>query len=139
MMCGSIVSEGAKPYMALGALEPAQLHNLVFAILLSCVNAVILNLAQLYVTKHLGAVGGQLVSQAKMVLTVLGGMVLFGESFSQLETLGFAMALCGVYTFTRMDQAFKAREKAKQEALKGKDSVPSYNAAAKATKVLEGK
>merc|ERR1719499_613562 len=93
-------------------LERAKLHALLFAILLSCVNAVILNLAQLYVTKHLGAVGGQLVSQAKMVLTVLGGMVLFGERFSQLETFGFALALVGVYTFTRMDQAFKAKQKA---------------------------
>merc|ERR1719384_2951221 len=87
MMCGSVVSEGAKPY----------------------------------VTKHLGAVGGQLVSQAKMVLTVLGGMVLFGEKFSQLETFGFALALVGVYTFTRMDQAFKAKQKAMQDSLKVDD------------------
>merc|ERR1719266_3187596 len=132
MMCGSFVSEGAKPYVALRALAPAQLHSLLFAILLSCLNAVILNLAQLYVTKHLGAVGGQLVSQAKMVLTVLGGMVLFGETFSPLETVGFVMALFGVYTFTRMEQAFKAREKNKQEALKGSQPVPSYDATATA-------
>merc|ERR1740123_1180176 len=96
-----------KPYVALRALAPAQLHGLVFAILLSCVNATILNLSQLYVTKDLGAVGGQLVAQAKMVLTVLGGMVLFGETFSQLEVVGFLLSLIGVFTFSRMDQAFK--------------------------------
>merc|ERR1719499_1542797 len=106
-------------------LERAKLHALLFAILLSCVNAVILNLAQLYVTKHLGAVGGQLVSQAKMVLTVLGGMVLFGETFSPLETVGFVLALFGVYTFTRMDQAFKAREKSKQEQSKAMNMLTS--------------
>merc|ERR1719189_2735897 len=99
-----------KPYVALAVLAPAQIHGLVFAILLSCLNAVILNLAQLYVTKHLGAVGGQLVSQAKMILTVLGGMVLFGETFSRLELVGFIIALVGVYTFSRMDTAFKAAE-----------------------------
>lgn len=111
MLLGSFLTEGMRPYSALMARGPSQLHGLVFAILISCVNATILNLAQLYVTKDLGAVGGQLVAQSKMVLTVLGGMVLFGETFSQLEFIGFALALVGVYTFTRMDQAFKEREK----------------------------
>lgn len=111
MLVGSLSTEGLSPYAALGGRGPSELHGLLFAIIVSCVNATILNLAQLYVTKDLGAVGGQLVAQAKMVLTVLGGIVLFGESFSQLEVIGFALALVGVFAFTRMDQAFKEKQK----------------------------
>merc|ERR1740120_552775 len=107
MILGSIFTEGLSPYTALASRDGPGIHGLVFAIGVSCVNATVLNLAQLYVTKDLGAVGGQLVAQAKMVLTVLGGMVLFGESFSQLETFGFGLALIGVYAFSRMDQASK--------------------------------
>merc|ERR1719499_2786678 len=121
----SLASEGLLPYRVLADREGPAMQSLVLSILMSCVNATVLNLSQLFVTKDLGAVGGQLVAQAKMVLTVLGGMVLFGETFSQLELMGFLLALVGVYTFSRMDQAFK--EKAKNAPLASlQKGVPSY-------------
>merc|ERR1719195_2052232 len=104
MMTLSLWSEGLEPYTVLSRREGSALSRLVLAIVASCANATVLNLAQLFVTKDLGAVGGQLVAQAKMILTVLGGIVLFGEDFSQLQVIGFGMALVGVYVFTHMDQ-----------------------------------
>merc|ERR1719499_789982 len=120
MMAFSLMTEGLLPYTVLASREAAALNSVLLAILVTCANATILNLFQLFVTKDLGAVGGQLVAQAKMILTVLGGMVLFGETFSRLELAGFVIALLGVYSYSRMDQAFKAAEK--KDALKAKAS-----------------
>jgi len=114
MLIGSLLTEGFAPYTAVLGRGSSAEHGLLFAILVSCVNATILNLAQLFVTKHLSAVGSQLVAQAKMVLTVLGGLVLFGEAFSRLEVVGFLVSTVGVYNFSRMDQALKEEQKAKQ-------------------------
>jgi len=128
MLLSSCLTEGFAPYTAFVGREASEVHGLVFAILVSCVNATILNLAQLYVTKDLGAVGSQLVAQAKMILTVLGGLVLFGEAFTQLEVIGFMLALVGVYAFSRMDQAFKEEQK-KLESEKLSTEVTSYKSA----------
>merc|ERR1719499_2468803 len=126
----SLASEGLLPYRVLADREGPAMQSLVLSILMSCVNATVLNLSQLFVTKDLGAVGGQLVAQAKMILTVLGGMVLFGETFSQLELAGFVIALVGVYSFSRLDQAFKEEEK-KRALLPHAKSSASYEAPGK--------
>lgn len=117
MLGGSLASEGLAPYRQMAAMDGAALKSLWVAIGLSCVNAVILNLAQLFVTKDLGAVGGQLVSQAKTVLTVLGSMALFGESVTKLELVGFVEVLFGVYAFSAMETRLK-EEKAQLAAAK---------------------
>jgi len=78
----------------------------------SCVNATILNVAQLFVTKDLGAVGSQLAAQTKMVLVVLGGMVLFQEAVTRTELFGFVLVLLGVFWFSRVEaQDAKDNEK----------------------------
>mmetsp|Transcript_91176 Transcript_91176/g.263047 ORF Transcript_91176/g.263047 Transcript_91176/m.263047 type:complete len:442 (-) Transcript_91176:147-1472(-) len=106
---GSAIFEGLEPYRWMAARDSRMLVGLWFAIGASCANAVMLNLAQLFVTRDLGAVGGQLVAQARAVLTVLGGMVLFGETVSPIELIGFAEVLLGVYAFTAMEAASSSR------------------------------
>lgn len=108
MLAGSVVTEGLTPYRALAGMEPATLRGLWIAILVSCVNAIVLNLAQLFVTKDLGAVGTQLASQSKTVLSVMGSLVLFGDPLTYRQVGGFGLVLVGVYLFNRMDQKSKA-------------------------------
>jgi len=114
MLAWSLVTEGLEPYRAIGARSSSAVHGLFLAILVSFVNGAILTVSQFSVTKDLGAVGVQVVGQAKMILTVLGGMVFFGEAFSQFEAIGFVLVLIGVCFFSRTDQAIK-EEKAKSE------------------------
>lgn len=109
----SFVSEGAAPFARF--LTPSGRWSLVAAILASCVNAVILNLAALFVTKNLGAVGAQLVAQVKSVLTVLGGMVVFQEELSRQEFVGFAFVLVGTYAYSRTEQMSKKAEPAREQ------------------------
>jgi len=108
MVVASLCTEGLAPYRQMRGLSPAALNSLGLAVGASCVNATALNLAQLFVNKDLGAVGSQLVAQSKSVLTVLGGMVIFGESVTRLECIGFSMVLFGVYVYSRMEQQCKA-------------------------------
>merc|ERR1719456_1975923 len=81
--------------------------SLVLFLLLSCANACILNLSNLFCTKDLGAVGVQLVAQMKSVLTVLGAVALFHEVVTPIEVMGFVGVLIGVYLFSKTEQAIK--------------------------------
>lgn len=76
--------------------------GLMIAIGVSCMNACVLNLAGLFCTRDLGAVGVQLAAQTKSVLTVLGGVALFNEAVTTREVLGFAGVLAGVFWFSRL-------------------------------------
>jgi solute carrier family 35 protein C2 len=116
MLTLSLVSEGVEPYRQILTTERGTLWGMLFAIFVSCVNATVLNLAQLFVTKDLGAVGAQLASQSKSVLTVMGSMVLFGDPVTMREISGFAMVLTGVYIYTRMEQSLKEGAKKKGES-----------------------
>jgi len=109
MLASSLVSEGLEPYRRMAAMDAATLRGLWVAIGISCLNAVILNLAQLFVTKDLGAVGSQLVAQARAVLTVLGGAVLFGDPVTKLELVGVVEVLVGIYAFSAMEARSKER------------------------------
>lgn len=108
----SLLTEGIAPYSRITGCTHGEMSSLLLAIVVSCANAGILNLAQLFVTKDLGAVGSQLVAQAKTVLTVLGGMVFFGEVMTMLEIFGFTLALAGVATFSWLEHAGKEKRKA---------------------------
>jgi len=114
MFTSSIVFDGTAPIRQMAVLDPATLRGLLVAIGVSCANAAALNLAQLFVTKSLGAVGAQLVGQAKAVLTVLGGVALFGEQVTPTEVVGFAEVLFGVYAFSAMDDRARAAREAKK-------------------------
>jgi len=123
MALASALSEGAAPFQSMAEMDSDALLGLWGAIGISCLNAVILNIAQLYVTKDLGAVGGQLVAQAKAVLTVLGGMALFGESVTNLELVGFAEVLVGVYVFSSMEARTKQQKELEKAKLKAEQMI----------------
>mmetsp|Transcript_14001 Transcript_14001/g.30960 ORF Transcript_14001/g.30960 Transcript_14001/m.30960 type:complete len:430 (-) Transcript_14001:64-1353(-) len=107
MLCWSFATDGLEPLRFIARLEVQQRHWLYISIGLSCLNAMTLNLAQLFVTKHLGAVGSQLIAQAKSVLTILGGMAVFKEQVTEVELVGFAVVLFGVYLFARLEEPDK--------------------------------
>mmetsp|Transcript_69961 Transcript_69961/g.138589 ORF Transcript_69961/g.138589 Transcript_69961/m.138589 type:complete len:446 (+) Transcript_69961:78-1415(+) len=113
----SMASEGLAPWhrakavMSEGATSegPSAFMRLCVAVLSSCLNATILNLAQLWVTRDLGAVGSQIIVQSKTILTVLGGMALFGEPVTWLEGVGFITVFLGVFLFSYAERVAKDR------------------------------
>merc|ERR1740122_157417 len=110
----SVMYEGMEPYTMLSQKVGSDFWMLCLALAASCVVATVLNIAQLYVTKDLGAVGSQLTAQTKMVLVILGGMILFQEQVTQFEFAGFSLVITGVYWFSREDQKAKEAQKAKE-------------------------
>merc|ERR1719265_734281 len=89
MLLWSFSTEGLGPARAFWSTTGSQRLSLIAALLGSCINALLLNSAQLFVTKDLGAVGVQLLAQMKSVLTVLSGMVLFHDTVTVTEFIGF--------------------------------------------------
>jgi len=109
MMLWSLVTEGLEPYAFLAAKSTFRI-GIFLVVSASCLNACILNLANLFVTKDLGAVGIQLVAQTKAVLTVLGAVAIFDESVTKLQAFAFAGVLSGVYLFSRTEEVIKAEK-----------------------------
>jgi len=101
MLVSSLAIEGIDPYLH---MYSAKWQVFLIPVLVSCIVATVLNLAQIIVTKDLGAVGSQLVAQAKTVLTVLGSVAVFGEHVTLVEALGFASVLLGVFLYSRWDK-----------------------------------
>jgi len=105
MTIWSLCVEGSAPWIML--LESSNRRSLCFWLCVSCGNACVLNLSNLFCTKDLGSVGVQLVAQTKSVLTVLGGVALFHEAVTLVEVVGFVGILIGVFVFSQMEQATK--------------------------------
>jgi drug/metabolite transporter (DMT)-like permease len=102
LMTWSAFVEGLSPFIMLK--RSTSISGISLALMLSCVNACILNLSNLFCVKDLGAVGVQLVAQTKAVLTVLGGVALLNETVTALEVVGFAGILIGVFVFSKMEE-----------------------------------
>eukprot|EP00927_Polykrikos_kofoidii_P045676 TRINITY_DN3971_c0_g1_i1.p1 TRINITY_DN3971_c0_g1~~TRINITY_DN3971_c0_g1_i1.p1 ORF type:complete len:438 (-),score=63.06 TRINITY_DN3971_c0_g1_i1:64-1377(-) len=94
----SAITEGRAPLNALSA--SVDTRGLDFALVASCVVACMLNMSSLFVIKHLGAVGTQLISQMKSLLVVIGGIALLSESFTAMQFVGFGIIFVGVYLFS---------------------------------------
>jgi len=119
MLLWSLVQEGSAPYSRL--YEAGVLSQLFVTLVLSAVNATILNTAILFVVKDLGAVGTQLIAQTKSILVVLGGMCFLKEQVSYSEFGGFFCVMLGVYAYNDLDSRLKA---AKSEAEKAEKLAP---------------
>lgn len=110
MLIFSFVTEGSAPYHKLQQeREEEGSSGTLIAIGISAVNAVVLNLTSLYVVRELGAVGIILVGQTKAVLTVIGGVVLFGEVVSKMQCVGFAVVLLGTIVYSNMERTLKEK------------------------------
>lgn len=107
ILAWTILVDGMAPLVALRDSE----HQgwLVLAIMVSCVNALVLDLTALFVVKQLGAVGAEVVGSAKSGLTVLSGIALFHDKFSLIDCFGFAFVLLGLFVYTRMEAQVKER------------------------------
>jgi len=107
----SLVVEGLAPPKMLATAS----SSLLGAIVVSIAMAMCLNLAVLYVIKELGAVGTQLVGQAKTLLVVLGSMAIFGDQVTPVEAGGFGLVMFGVWSYNYLDTGFKRAAAEKNE------------------------
>ena len=82
--------------------------GLLLAIGLTCVNACILNVANLFVIRDLGAVATTLAAQLKGILIILGGVAMLGEVVQAQQIGGFGIILGGVYWYNRTQDMVKA-------------------------------
>merc|ERR1719440_43055 len=113
MIAWSVSVEGLAPLTMI--LESSRRKSLILFLSVSCTNACVLNLSNLFCTKDLGAVGVQLVAQTKSVLTVLGAVALFHEAVTPIEVLGFVGVLIGVFLFSKMEQSSKQAASSEME------------------------
>eukprot|EP00929_Paragymnodinium_shiwhaense_P086149 TRINITY_DN46674_c0_g1_i1.p1 TRINITY_DN46674_c0_g1~~TRINITY_DN46674_c0_g1_i1.p1 ORF type:complete len:550 (-),score=88.70 TRINITY_DN46674_c0_g1_i1:60-1646(-) len=115
MFLWSLATEGSAPWTRMVSQVAVHHHvGLWVSLLVSCLNACALNLAQLTVTRDLGAVGSTVVAQLKTIATVIGGMTFFGDTFTLAEYIGFACVLLGAAVFSRMQQQEKAHAREQQ-------------------------
>lgn len=123
MLAWSLLQEGTMPWYQMH--QQGLFSHLTAAVLLSCVNACILNTAILFVVKDLGAVGTQLVAQTKSMLVVLGGMCFLRETVSRMEFLGFLLVMVGVYYYNDLDTRLKAAREAEKLGVNEDSSLVS--------------
>lgn len=104
----SFAAEGLDPVRKFLATTAWNRSALLAALLASSINACCLNLSSLFVTEDLGAIGMQLIAQTKSILTLLSGMVIFRDTVTITEMIGFLGVLCGVWLHARWDSKLKA-------------------------------
>eukprot|EP00746_Dinoflagellata_sp_MGD_P007882 gnl/MRDRNA2_/MRDRNA2_115688_c0_seq1.p1 gnl/MRDRNA2_/MRDRNA2_115688_c0~~gnl/MRDRNA2_/MRDRNA2_115688_c0_seq1.p1 ORF type:complete len:481 (+),score=66.03 gnl/MRDRNA2_/MRDRNA2_115688_c0_seq1:96-1538(+) len=115
MMLWSLYAEGTQPFYDFYASTGTQ-----GAVLLTVINACILNMAALYVLQNLGPVAQQLAGQLKGVLSVLGSVALFSEQVTLQQVVGYSIIISGVTWYNRRDVWLK-----QQAALGGATASPS--------------
>lgn len=101
MTVWSLLSEGLEPFYAVNKVST------VTAILITIVNALILQLAALYVLKELGAVAQQLAGQLKGLLSLVGSVAAFGEEITLMQFFGYGCIISGIYWYNRKDLEIK--------------------------------
>lgn len=121
MQLWSTAVEGMGPYRDLLNADLRLVLGITASISLSCVNACILNLSNLFCTRDLGAVGIQLLAQLKSILVVLGSMALFGDTVTTRQLAGFGGVLVGIFWFSHAEgQVRRQKEVAKSPLAEGR-------------------
>lgn len=133
MLAWSLATEGSAPYRRFAGSDSVQLT---LAVGLTCANACVLNISNLFVIRDLGAVGAQLASQLKGVLTVLGGVALLGESVGPVQICGFGVVLFGVFWYNRVEAAARLERKKLGDA--NKETLPLRGAPSCSASSTEG-
>jgi len=139
MFFGSILQEGAAPYSAFRSVDRWQALQLLGAILLSCANACILNSANLFVIKDLGAVGSVVVAQTKAVLVILGGVSMLGETVPRMEFAGFVLVMIGVFMYNDLETRLKPKENREHASVEEKEPLIPDKAPERQVKEVEDK
>lgn len=107
MLVWSIATEGIDAWTPLVA---ANAFGLNVAILVSSLNALVLNVFNLYVIKDVGALGITIVGQLKGILIILGGVAMLGESVQFMQLAGFGIVVGGVYWYNNVEKAAKQKQ-----------------------------
>jgi drug/metabolite transporter (DMT)-like permease len=113
MMVWSLLQEGLAPYHQWHT--QGFFSHLTGHFLVSCVCACILNVSILFVLQDLGAVGTQIVAQAKTLLVVLAGACFLKEKVTVMEFIGFAIIMVGVYVYNKVESEVVAEQKNKPD------------------------
>lgn len=126
MASWSLFAEGTRPFVEVS--QPGTTG----ALLATVANALVLQLASLYVLRELGAVAQQLAGELKGALSSVAGVAAFGEAIMPQQVVGYACALSGIYWYNRMDMAIKAARKAATAADAAVDATATVDVAADA-------
>lgn len=111
MITWSAVTEGLAPWKEFLNM------GTVIAVLITCVNAVVLNVSGLFVMKELGPVAQQIIGNMKGVVACLGAVAAFGETITFQQISGYGICIIGAYWYNRVDVQLKAEAKlAEQKA-----------------------
>jgi len=118
MLLWSLINEGIAPW--------EQFNNIGVwcAVGISCVNAVILNNAGLFVLKELGPLGQQIIGEMKGILACLGAVAVFGEIITIQQIMGYGLVVVGAqwYNRSQMEVAAEEREAAEKAKLQSQDA-----------------
>jgi drug/metabolite transporter (DMT)-like permease len=101
MLAWSSLVEGAVPYKALYKFHSTSLQ---VSLLVSCINAVILNFAYMFVVRDLGAIGVIIVAQLKGILIILSGGAMLGGMMNVNQCLGYCVIVAGVFWFNSVEE-----------------------------------
>jgi len=120
MWIWSLTVEGISPFSHL--MHGPERLGIILALLLSCVNATFLNFAGIWVVKDIGAVSMQLISLLSKGISLLGAVLLFHDEMTLAQTVGFVVALGGVWAFSHMQACFKKEQLSSPPSLEAKCS-----------------
>merc|ERR1719235_1598570 len=92
----SLLAEGAAPYERLYTTSSVGFFS---SLLVSCMNAAILNFANMFVVRDLGAISVNIVAQLKGIMVILGGVAMLGEMVGVNQCAGYFVIVLGVFWF----------------------------------------
>lgn len=109
MVIWSSVEEGLSPYKAIGNV------SVIIPLLISCMNAVVLNMSVLFVMKEVGPVAQQVLGELKGALACLGAVAAFGEVISIQQIVAYALSMVAIKWYNQVDTELKAEEMEKKQ------------------------
>jgi len=98
------VTEGLGPIMQLAGGKGLEIS---MAIAVTCVNACVLNVANNFVIRDLGAVGCLLAGQLKGILLLMGAFVMLGEVIQMQQIAGYVSIAGGIYFYNKIEKDIK--------------------------------
>lgn len=109
-----LLTEGLDPFRKLHSSEGLRIG---MAIGVTVVNACVLNVANNFVIRDLGAVGCLLAGQLKGILLLMGAAVLLGEVIQRQQIIGYLFIAGGVYFYNKMEKNIKDEFKKNKKEL----------------------
>merc|ERR1719235_1939196 len=109
-----LLTEGLDPFRKLHSSEGLRIG---MAIGVTVVNACVLNVANNFVIRDLGAVGCLLAGQLKGILLLMGAAVLLGEVIQRQQIIGYFFIAGGVYFYNKIEKNIKDEFKKNRKEL----------------------